>query len=128
MQYTKYIAPPKLKSDFLLGGLTLTELLIGLGLLFLFFSVSVKMAFIYRQNPYATFVASRTAWNQKEAHILPDQQLKGISILRPITTELIKRENDWVAVRMATNEEREKIAKGELKIYEKTYFVERVVA
>ena len=46
MQYTKYIAPPKLKSDFLLGGLTLTELLIGLGLLFLFFSVSVKMAFI----------------------------------------------------------------------------------
>lgn len=56
------------------------------------------------------------------AHILPDQQLKGISILRPITTELIKRENDWVAVRMATNEEREKIAKGELKIYEKTYF------
>lgn len=77
---------------------------------------------IYRQNPYATFVASRTAWNQKEAHILPDQQLKGISILRPITTELIKRENDWVAVRMATNEEREKIAKGELKIYEKTYF------
>lgn len=54
--------------------------------------------------------------------ILPDQQLKGISILRPITTELIKRENDWVAVRMATNEEREKIAKGELKIYEKTYF------
>lgn len=42
--------------------------------------------------------------------------------LRPITTELIKRENDWVAVRMATNEEREKIAKGELKIYEKTYF------
>ena len=35
MQYTKYIAPPKLKSDFLLGGLTLTELLIGLGLLFI---------------------------------------------------------------------------------------------
>lgn len=57
-----------------------------------------------------------------EGRILPDQQLKGISILRPITTELIKRENDWVAVRMATNEEREKIAKGELKIYEKTYF------
>ncbi|MBN3010972.1 helicase HerA domain-containing protein, partial [Ruthenibacterium lactatiformans] len=88
-----------------------------------FYQYSIRnRMLIYRQNPYATFVASRTAWNQKEAHILPDQQLKGISILRPITTELIKRENDWVAVRMATNEEREKIAKGELKIYEKTYF------
>lgn len=77
---------------------------------------------IYMQNPYSTFVASRTAWNQKEAHILPDQQLKGINILKPVTAELIKRENTWVAVRMATNEEREKIAKGELKIYEKTRF------
>ena len=62
-----------------------------------FYQYSIRnRMLIYRQNPYATFVASRTAWNQKEAHILPDQQLKGISILRPITTELIKRENDWV--------------------------------
>ena len=98
MQYTKYIAPPKLKSDFLLGGLTLTELLIGLGLLFLFFSVSVKMAFIYRQNPYATFVASRTAWNQKEAHILHAQPIKGISILPPIPTAFTKRQNARMAV------------------------------
>ena len=73
---------------------------------------------IYKQNPFATYVASFQDWKKKGYHVKKGQH--GLKVLYPIRTELIvvgnkDGKNIYRRVADATPEEKEKIKNGIIK-------------
>lgn len=88
-----------------------------------FYQYSPRNTFlIFNQNPNATFVATYTDWKNKfETSVKRGE--KGITILRPQIYSLFVKDNKPIPLSKATNEDKEKIAKGEYKLYEETTFI-----
>lgn len=76
---------------------------------------------IHLQNPNSTFVASFQKW--KELGYSINKGEKHMKIARPIERLSFLRSREYVNVKQATNDEKAKIAKGEIKTEKQTIFV-----
>lgn len=75
-------------------------------------------ALIFAQNPYATFVASYTDWKNKFNASIKKGQTSKITVLRPQISMYFIKDNKIIDVNKATNEDKEKIANGEITVRE----------
>lgn len=78
---------------------------------------------IYMQNQGATFVASKRGWAEKGYKVLPEQERRGIYVYRPVERECFERRGRLVPVAEATEQERQRILDGSLKVIQQTNFV-----
>lgn len=76
---------------------------------------------IHLQNPHSTFVASFQKW--KEMGYSINKGEKHMKITRPIEKLSFLRAGEYVDVKQATNDEKAKIAKGDIKTEKQTIFV-----
>lgn len=90
-----------------------------------FYEYSARnQALIYRQNPHATFVASRQGWDKLKYSIRPEHINRYLILFRPEERTYFERDGHLITISKATAEERLKIASGELEVIHKTKFVE----
>lgn len=83
---------------------------------------SIRNTFlIFSQNPNATFVATYTDWKNKFNTTVRKNE-KGITIFRPQTDTFFIKDNKYVDIKKATNEDKEKITKGEYELSEETTY------
>jgi hypothetical protein len=74
------------------------------------------------QNPYATFVGSRSFFKKAGYDISPEHLRKGIEILRPETVQLFRRDGRLVKLSEATPEEQKAIRDKRIDIVTKTNY------
>ncbi|WMJ22684.1 ArdC-like ssDNA-binding domain-containing protein [Paludicola sp. MB14-C6] len=87
-----------------------------------FYSYSLRnKMLIYMQNPFATFVASYTGWQQLGYNVLKGSS--SLRIFRPIENVTFLRNGESIKISEATNEEKIKIGKGELKTYTQISYI-----
>lgn len=77
---------------------------------------------IYHQNKYATFVAPFSRWKH-EFDCSVNKGAKSIKILCPRTSETFLRDGSSIPICKATQQEKLKIAKQEIKVLQRMYFV-----
>lgn len=80
---------------------------------------------IFNQAPHSTFVASYTHWQELGYNVLRGE--KGITIYRPIESTTFNRQGENIPIKEATNEEKAKIGRGEIKVDTQTTFIKHNV-
>lgn len=71
---------------------------------------------IFKQNPYATFVASYTDWKFKHKYPVRQNEHPHIRLFRPVVTETFERGGKRIPVSKATAEEKYRLSNGKLEI------------
>lgn len=83
-----------------------------------------NQAMIFKQNPNATFVASRQGWARLKYSIRPEHINRYLILFRPEERTYFERNGERMTISRATSAERQKIASGELPVTKKTVFVQ----
>ena len=77
---------------------------------------------IYRQNPYASFVASMADFNEMGYWVRRGQHGMSVSVYMPVTTFRTKPSAPWRSIRTASAQEKEMIKAGMLETHEEPRF------
>ncbi|MEG0305482.1 MAG: ImmA/IrrE family metallo-endopeptidase [Oscillospiraceae bacterium] len=82
---------------------------------------------IYMQNPYSTFVTSRTRWAKMGYDIKQAEYRKSMQIYKPVPQKYFDRNGALVSVKDATRAEKLKIAAMAIPLIDKQYFAQMPV-